>query len=163
MHSGRNIIYECMNACCVQSVSDQSSFKCQWWCVQKKKFNGEIIIHWKRIKVITSRRLDKNLCQIQSWKPFVHIWVIWPNVHNHMHQMSFWGALNIVQEDNFVAITLKKNKYKVYMSLKDNKLACFANQLRLISGTRFVWFMICDFWKKYQRRAVFFIVQAWHL
>ena len=39
----------------------------------------------------------------------------------------FWGAKNNVHEEDFVAVILyKKSKFKVYISLKGNKLACFA-------------------------------------
>ena len=37
--------------------------------------------------------------------------------------------------------------------------------IRLISGTQFVWFMICDFWKKGSQGVKvshFFVVHAWH-
>ena len=40
---------------------------------------------------------------------------------------SFWGARNIKHEDDFVAITLKRNELKVYIYLKGNKLVYFAN------------------------------------
>ena len=59
--------------------------------------------------------------------------------------------------------TLKRNKLKFYISSKDTKLACFANELRLISGIWFVWLMICDFSKKVIESACFFVVPAWHL
>ena len=106
--------------------------------VLKKKINGEIIFHWDSIVkgyIIAIERLDKNFCQIQAWKHFVHICVV--------HQISFWEAQNIVYEgDSLCSITPESNELKVCISLKGNKLACFVNWLWLISGTRFVWFTI---------------------
>ena len=40
----------------------------------------------------------------------------------------FWGAQNNVHEDDFVAIILWKGiNWKFFISLKGNKLSCFAN------------------------------------
>ena len=68
--------------------------------------------------VITSESLDKNYCQIQGQKNFVHICI--------MYQTSFWEAQyharGLLCNNN-----LERSKLKVYISLKGNELACFAN------------------------------------
>ena len=46
--------------------------------------------------VIRSESLDKNYCQIQGWKNFVHICA--------MRKASSWGAQNIVHEIDCLAI-----------------------------------------------------------
>ena len=79
-----------------------------------------------------------------------------------MHQTSFWGTRNIVHEDDSVAITLKRNELNVYVSLKGNKLICFANYLRLILRTGFVFSLFVISEKSIKRCTFFFIVHAWH-
>ena len=57
-------------------------------------FNGEIIFHKKDTEYITY--MSETWYQVQGWKNFVLISI--------MHQASFCGAQNIVQENTFVAI-----------------------------------------------------------
>ena len=63
----------------------------------KKMFNGEMIFHKKDTdKVVLLHYKWKTWYQVQGKKNFVF--------NPIMHQTSFFGAQNIVQENNFVAI-----------------------------------------------------------
>ena len=53
-------------------------------------------------------------------KKFVHVWI--------MRQTSLWGAWHIFAQKRLWSNTLKRNELKVYIPLKVNKLACFANR-----------------------------------
>ena len=60
-------------------------------------FNGEIIFSKKDIeKVVLLYYKWKTWYQVQAWKNFVHISII--------HETSFCGAQNIVQEKIFLAM-----------------------------------------------------------
>ena len=85
---------------------------------KREKFNGEIMFHWKRTNdcIFTSERLDKNYCEIQSWRNFAHICIV--------HQTYFWEEQDLAQKQ---LCSNERNKLKVYIYLKDNKLTCFAN------------------------------------
>ena len=69
--------------------------------------------------VVASERLNTNYCQIHGWTNFVHVSI--------MQEKSFWGAQSIVHEKDSVPILQKGKNWKFYISLKGNKLACFAN------------------------------------
>ena len=51
MHLGRNITYECINACCVSQSVIHQVLNATDRNVKKEKFNGEIIITAKVITI----------------------------------------------------------------------------------------------------------------
>ena len=64
----------------VESVVHQVKYS--QLCMFKRKCYWEILFSWKKILkgcVITSEKIDINLCQIQTWKLFLHVLL--------MHQM----------------------------------------------------------------------------
>ena len=107
----------------------------------KKKFDGETIFHWKRmkimflqvkglIKVIVKFRVEKILYALKS------------NILLMGMKYCVWKRL--------CSNTLKRTKLKVYISLKGNKLACFANSY----GSFQVQCMVHNFWKKVSQKGL---------
>ena len=60
-----------------------------------------------------------------------------------IRQTSFRGVRNIIHENNSNSNTLKRSKLKLYISLKENKLACFANSW----GSFQIHDLVHHFWK----------------
>ena len=102
--------------------------------------------YWKGY-IITSKRLNKNYCQIQRWKTIVCCCI--------MHQTILLRAGAQVQnyraQKQLCSNTSKRNKLKVYISLKQNELACFVNS----EGSFKVHDLVHDFWKKCHNVSVF--------
>ena len=72
MHLGRNIVYECMKACCVsQSVIHQVLN------ASVGVFRNNVSLKKDKGYVITSERFGKNCCQIQGSRYFVIICVVY--------------------------------------------------------------------------------------
>ena len=69
----------------------------------------------------TNERLDKNIVKFRAEKFCAHLYHA-PNIllsqrHNIMHK----------DDQGLCRNTLKRNELEVYISLKGNKFACFAN------------------------------------
>ena len=93
---GKEYHYECLLN---QSVSVLSSFKCSQWLKKTLIYLNNILFRKDTEKgcvFITSERPDANYCENQDKKNFVHVSI--------MNQTSFWGALNIVHQNDCVAI-----------------------------------------------------------
>ena len=93
---------------------------------------------------MTSERLVTNYCEIENWKNFCACFCYGPNI---LLRSTIYHAQN-----RLCSSTLKRNKSKVYISLKGNKLTCFAKKLRLFSGgARF--FVVAHAWTKRLNKA----------
>ena len=146
MDLGRNISYECLLS---RSVSVLASFKCiqsvmvrfQEKCLMKNNISfkkgtqNECYYKWNGWYILLSSSGRKKFCA-----RFYHA----PSM-----LLTFEGH-QILHMKRLCSNTLKKGDLKVYISQKENKLACFANS----SGTR------CRSWflKKVSQVSCFFNV-----
>ena len=121
MHLRINITHKCLQS---QSVSVLSSFKCRSVMVVFKKtwrnnisFKKEtekiVLLQVKGlIQIIVKFRTEKYLCTFLSSN--TNILLVGTHQLNIVHQI-------------LCSSTLKRNELKVYISLKESKLACFTN------------------------------------
>ena len=103
-------------------------------------FNGKIFpvtIILESSCCITSKKVDKNYCKIQGYKKFFTF---------HALRGRKYRA-----QKRLCASTLKRNKLKVCISLKGNKICMFCKKLRIFSS---IWFGLC-FLKKLSRGVHF--------
>ena len=102
MNLGRNITYESLLS---QSVSDRTSFKCQLWCVWKKKFNGEIIFHCRKWKIVLLQVKDLIKVSVKLWDEKIFCTFVSCTRH------PFEGH-NIVHEDVCVTVLQTGTNWK---------------------------------------------------
>ena len=105
--------------------------------------NVEIIFHFKKetekIVLLQVKSLIQIIIKFRTGKISVHVSII--------HQTSFWAARKIVHQIS-CSNNLKRNKLKIYGSLKENKLSCFTS-----SKGSFQVHDLVHFWKNYYLRG----------
>ena len=103
--------------------------------------------YWKGC-IITNKKWNKNYCQILDWKNFVQIFI--------MHQTSFWmfeWHEILRMNKRLCNSTLLRIWLKVYISLKGNKLASFANSEASLQ----IHDLVIFFFKKVSQKAYIYL------
>ena len=118
-------------------VSDDVFKENVWWRNNISFEKGD----WEDC-IITSKRLDTNYWQVQDWKDISARFSISTTKHH------FEGHWHTVHQQSWCSNTLKRNKLKVYDSLKESKLTYFTNS----KGSSQVLELVHDFRKIYYLR-----------